>query len=84
MTATRTPTRREKPPVGGESPDIPRIHALHLQASQYDDELREQARRLITMGKVRAARTIEKKADKVDERLQALEAEVRLASRMRT
>jgi hypothetical protein len=54
-----------------------RTFGTHLRASQHRDELLEEARKLQRTGRIREARSIEKRAAQVEQLVGALEAELR-------
>ena len=55
---------------------------LHLRASQHREALLEEARELLSAGRVREARAVEKRAGQVEQLLDALESEVRDAPKV--
>ena len=52
-------------------------NTTHFRASQHRDELLEEAHELRRAGRIREARSVEKRAAQVDQLVGALEAEVR-------
>lgn len=58
-------------------PDVRNSFTLQARASEHRDELLEEARTLLTSGKVREARAVEKRAGQIEQLVGALEAEVR-------
>ncbi len=53
------------------------VTGLHLRASQHRDDLIEEARSLMSAGRVREARAVEKRAAQVEQLLGAIECEAR-------
>jgi phosphate uptake regulator len=54
-----------------------RAHGTHSRASQHRSILLEEARSLLSAGKVGAARAVERRANQVDQLVGALESDVR-------
>ena len=54
-----------------------RIHKTHSRASQHRGDLLEEARSLLTAGKVGEARAVERRANQVDQLVGALESDIR-------
>jgi hypothetical protein len=59
------------------SPDLQRAFGTHFRASQHRDGLLEEAHELRRAGRIREARSIEKRAAQVEQLVGALEAEIR-------
>jgi hypothetical protein len=54
-----------------------RVHVTHSRASQHRSTLLDEARSLLSAGKVGEARAVEKRANQLDQLVGALESDVR-------